>query len=39
VIKVEINGEIYLKTKEEIVLNKDTYEVVGILIDGKIKVE
>jgi len=36
VTKFEINGKMYFKTNENILLNIDNYEVVGILKDGNI---
>lgn len=37
VIKIELNGKIYFKTSEDIILNINTYEVVGILKNDKLE--
>lgn len=37
VIKIELNGKKYFKTSEDIILNIDTYEVVGILKNDKLE--
>jgi len=37
VIKVELNGKMYFKTSEDIILNIHTYEVVGILKNDKLE--
>ena len=37
VTKIEINGKMYFKTTENILLNTDNYEVVGLLKNGNIE--
>ena len=36
VTKIEINGKIYFKTQDNVILNIDNYEVVGIYKNGTI---
>ena len=37
VSKIELDGKMYLKTTEDIILNIDTYEVVGVLKNDKLE--
>ena len=38
VINININGKNYYKTKDDVILDKLTYEVVGVLKNGSIEV-